>query len=131
MLPVFWKFRWTLSRAATGGAEGGLAAGCQIPTPIHPEWLHTYLFSILGCTVCFCLKKSFLSKRHLKSIVLGERYQRTDDHGRGPGAKDEKSLEVCPDPKTGEGREDGRKSRLRHKTVADKGCHEWGLNISC
>lgn len=39
-----------------------------------------------------------------------------------------KSLEVYPDPKTGEGREDGRKSGLRRRRVGDTGCHAWGFS---
>ena len=64
-------------------------------------------------------------KRHLKSTVAAERYQRTDDQG-GPWElrMKNKSLEVYPDAKTGEGKEDGRKSGLRHRRVGDKGCHE-------
>lgn len=33
-----------------------------------------------------------MSERHLKSIVSGKRYQRTQDQGRDLGGKDEKQV---------------------------------------
>lgn len=46
-----------------------------------------------------------MSERHLKSIVSGKRYQRTQDQGRDLGGKDEKQVPGgYPDPKTGKGK---------------------------
>lgn len=73
--------------------------------------------------------KGFMSERHLKSIVSGKRYQRTQDQGRDLGGKDEKQVPGGLSwPKDGEGKEDGRKSGLRHRRVGDKGCHAWGFS---